>query len=109
MRARRSTRRRPASTASRVASSLSVSAPRAPGSVASDIVPSARQPLVLDAVRLVGRAAELLVAPLLVLAEVALEPAHLAVALERQNVGGDAVQEPAVVADHHDAARERLE
>ena len=58
-----------------------------------------RQLLVLDAVRLVGGGAELLAAPLLVLGEVALEPADLAVALERQDVRGDAVEEPAVVAD----------
>ena len=67
------------------------------------------QLLVLDAVRLVGVGAELLVAARLVLAEVALEPAHLAVALEGQHVGGDAVEEPAVVADHDGAAGERLE
>jgi hypothetical protein len=42
----------------------------------------------------------------LVVLVVALEPDHLAVALERQHVGGDAVQEPAVVADHDGAARE---
>ena len=43
----------------------------------------------------------------LVVGEVALEPAHLGVALEREHVGGDAVEEPAVVADHDGAARER--
>ena len=32
----------------------------------------------------------------LVVGEVALEPDHLGVALERQNVGGDAVEEPAI-------------
>ena len=53
--------------------------------------------------------AQLLLPPRLVLAEVALEPAHLAVALEGEDVGGDAVEEPAVVADHHRAAGERLE
>ena len=42
--------------------------------------------------RLVGRAAELLVAPRLVLGEVALEPAHLAVALEGEDVRGEAVE-----------------
>ena len=68
-----------------------------------------RELLVLDAVRLVGGGAELLVAPLLVLAEVALEPAHLAVALEREHVRGDAVEEPAVVADDDGAAGEALE
>ena len=53
--------------------------------------------------------AELLVAPRLVVAEVALEPAHLAVALEGEDVGGDPVEEPPVVADDDRAAGERLE
>src|SRR6188472_3814759 len=65
--------------------------------------------LVADAVRLVGGRSELLVAPRLVLCEVALEPPNLAVALERQHVGGDAVEEPAVVADDDGAAGEALE
>ena len=42
----------------------------------------------------------------LVVLVVALEPDHLAVALEGEDVGGDAVEEPAVVADHHRAAGE---
>ncbi len=46
------------------------------------------------------------VAVLLVGVEVALEPRHLRVALEGQHVGGDTVQEPAVVGDHHRAAGE---
>jgi hypothetical protein len=53
--------------------------------------------------------AQLALLVLLVLGEVALEPAHHAVALEGEHVGGDAVEEPAVVADHHGAAGERLE
>src|ERR671916_14212 len=65
---------------------------------------SADERLVLDAAGLVGLGAQLLVAPRLVLAEVALEPPHLALALEREDVGGDAVEEPAVVADDHGAA-----
>src|SRR5690606_34479649 len=40
---------------------------------------------------------------LLVGLEVALEPFDVAVALEGEDVGGEAVQEPAVVADHHGA------
>src|SRR5689334_17289744 len=40
---------------------------------------------------------------------VALAPDRLAVALERQDVRGDAVQEPAVVADDHRAAAETQE
>ena len=65
--------------------------------------------LVLDAVGLVGVGAELLVPQRLVLGEVALEPAHLAVALEREDVGGDPVEEPPVVADDDRAPGERLE
>src|SRR5215218_1452536 len=67
------------------------------------------QPLVPDAMRLVRRRAELLVAEGLVVAEIALEEPDLAVALEREDVGRDAVEEPPVVADDDDAARERLE
>src|SRR5258706_5008469 len=43
---------------------------------------------------------------LLVGVVVALEPAHAAVALEDEEVRGDAVEEPAVVADHDDASGE---
>ena len=46
-------------------------------------------------------------AVLLVGLEVALEPRHLRVALEGEHVGGDAVEEPAVVGDHDRAAGER--
>ena len=42
----------------------------------------------------------------LVVLEVALEPLDVAVALERQNVRGDAVEEPAIVADDDGAACE---
>ena len=45
----------------------------------------------------------------LVVADVALEEPDLAVALEREDVRRDPVEEPAIVADHDDAARERLE
>ena len=41
--------------------------------------------------------------------EIALEPFDLAVALESEDVGGEAVEEEAVVADHHGAAGEILE
>src|SRR5882672_12270600 len=58
---------------------------------------------VADAMRPVGLRAELLVPELLVLGVVAVEPADLGVALEREHVRGDAVEEPAVVADHHRA------
>src|SRR5262249_15976003 len=46
---------------------------------------------------------------LLVVLEVALEPFDVAVALERQNVRGDAVEEPAIVADDDRAAGEIFE
>ena len=45
----------------------------------------------------------------LVVAEVTLEPAHLAVALEGQNVGGDAVEEPTIVGDDHRTTGEVLQ
>ena len=44
---------------------------------------------------------------LLVGLEVALEPAHLRVALEREHVRGDAVQKPPVVRHHDGTARKR--
>ena len=64
----------------------------------------ANQWLVLDAVRLVGVGAETAVPVGLVVLVVALEPFDVAVALEGQHVGGDAVEEPAIVAHHHGAA-----
>jgi hypothetical protein len=68
-----------------------------------------REALVADPVRLVGGGAELLAPEGLVVGDVAQEEAHLAVALEGQNMGRDAVQEPAVVADDDHAAGERLQ
>src|SRR5579883_3168285 len=64
------------------------------------------QRLVLDPVRLVGVGAEAAVAVGLVVLVVALEPFDVAVAFERQHVGGDAVEEPAIVTDDHRAAGE---
>src|SRR5690606_25154341 len=58
------------------------------------------QRAVLDALRH-DVAAQALLAVLLVIAETALEPVDLAVALEGEDVGADAVHEPAVVADDH--------
>ena len=46
---------------------------------------------------------------LLVVGEIALEPFHVALPFEREHVGGDAVEEPAVVADDHGAAGVILE
>src|SRR6478672_8042706 len=67
------------------------------------------QPLVPDPVRLVRGGAELLPAERLVVADVALEEADLAVPLEGEDVGRDPVEEPAVVADDDGAAWKRLE
>src|SRR5262245_45966687 len=67
------------------------------------------EPLELDPVRLDGGVAEAALLVLLVILEVALEPLHVAVALEGQYVGGHAVEEEAVVADHDGAAGEILE
>jgi len=70
---------------------------------------SGHQALVADPSWLIGRRAQLLVAERLVVADVALEPADLAVALEGEDVGRDPVEEPTIVADHDDATRERFE
>src|SRR5690606_14378836 len=51
-------------------------------------------------VRLGAFLAEAALLVLLVLAIVALEELHVRITLERQNVRGDTVQEPAIVADH---------
>src|SRR5436305_7827970 len=64
------------------------------------------QRLVLDAMRLERLGAARLAHPVGVLAPRALEPRRLAVALEREDVRRDAVEEPAVVGDHHRAAGE---
>ena len=64
---------------------------------------------VFDAVRLirVNAQATLLVGFVVVI--IAFEPFDMAVAFERQHVGGDAVQEPAVMADDHGAAGKFLQ
>ena len=56
-----------------------------------------------------GVLAEAALLVFLVIREIALEPFHMAVALERQDVGGDAVEEEAIVADDHGAAGEILQ
>src|SRR5918994_7680377 len=58
------------------------------------------------AVRTGGLDAEPLDLVLLVVLEVALEPEPLRLALVGEDVGGHAVEEPPVVADHHGAAGE---
>ena len=45
----------------------------------------------------------------MILAVAALEPSRLALALESENVRGNAVEEPAVVRDDHHAAAELLQ
>src|SRR6188474_2779999 len=70
---------------------------------------SRHEALVPDAMRLVCRRPELLMSEGLVVADVALEEADLRVAFEGEDVRRDPVEEPAVVADHHGAAGERLE
>src|SRR5450830_59044 len=71
--------------------------------------PLGRELPVLDPVRAVGLGAEALVAVGLVILVVAFVPDDLAVALEREHVRRDAVEEPAVVADDDGAAAEREE
>src|SRR6266404_1206843 len=66
----------------------------------------ANERLVLDAVRLERIGPAGLSDPLGVLRPVALEPRHLRVAFEREDVRRDAVEEPAIMRDHHGAARE---
>src|SRR6266545_4786629 len=62
--------------------------------------------LVTDTVRLIGRHAFPALEVGGVLLIVPLVPDHLTVPLEGQDVGGDAIQEPAVMADHDCAAGE---
>ena len=71
------------------------------GDDALDLVLHEQQQRILG---LVGFVAEAFLAVRLVILIVAFEPDHLAVALESQHVGRDAVQEPAVVRDDQDAA-----
>src|SRR5947209_2911228 len=66
----------------------------------------ASQPSVAQPMRLVGLLAQTLPALRFIRLVVALTPDGLAVPLERKNVRGDAVQEPAVVTDDHHAAAE---
>src|SRR5882757_1489570 len=67
---------------------------------------SPRQFAVADAMRLIGCGAEALLPVGLVVLVVALEPDDAAVALECEHVRRDAIEEPAVVADHDRAAGE---
>src|SRR3954468_8082151 len=65
--------------------------------------------LVPDPGGLGRRRSELLVAERLIVADVALEEPDLAVALEREHVRRDPIEEPTIMADHDDAAGEGLE
>lgn len=59
-----------------------------------------------DPVGLIGFFPQALLAIRFVLAVVPLKPDHLAIALKRENVGGQTVEEPAVVTADHGAAGE---
>ena len=65
--------------------------------------------LVLDPMGLVGVRAEAPLAVPLVVLVVALEPLDVTVALEGQDVGGDAVEEPAVMRNHNAALPEKAQ
>ena len=60
---------------------------------------------VFDPMRLVGGGPHPSLAVSLIIRIISREPDNLAFSLKSQNVRGDPVQEPAVVADHHGAAR----
>src|SRR5437764_12414998 len=65
-----------------------------------------RQLPVLDPMWLIGLGAETTFAIRLVVLVIAFEPDDRAVALECEHVSRDAIEEPAIVADHDRAARE---
>ena len=68
-----------------------------------------RDLLVLEAVRLIRLGTEAALSVGLVRLIVALEPDDVAVALEREHVRREAVEEPAIVGDDHRAAGEVVE
>src|SRR6267154_577867 len=69
----------------------------------------ARELLVFDPVRDGRIHAQPALLVFLVILEIAFEPFHMAVAFERQDVGRDAVEEPAIVADDDGATGEVLQ
>src|SRR5262249_7599789 len=73
----------------------------------NDACVSPGERLVLDAMRLVGVFAFATLVVLGVFLIVAFEPDDFRIALERQDVRGDAVEEPAIVRNHDSAAGER--
>src|SRR5438552_18039807 len=78
----------------------------APGPPTPRRAASRGQAAVFYAVGALGLGAEAAAAVGLVVLVVALEPFHAALALEGEDVGGDEVEEPAVVADDDGAACE---
>src|SRR4029079_1702368 len=70
---------------------------------------TSREFLVFDAAGEHGILAESALLVLFVVGEIALEPLDVAVALEGEDVGGDAIQEEAIMADDDSAAGEILE
>src|SRR4051812_1206982 len=62
------------------------------------------QRFVSDAMRLVGVVTESLPPVSHVVRVIAFEPRHLTFAFEREDVSRDAIEEPAIVRDHHGAA-----
>src|SRR5688572_23200515 len=70
----------------------------------SQVPPLSRQLPVLDPMRRIRLGSQAAPAIRLVVLIVALEPDDAAVALEGEHVRGNAVEEPAIVADHHRAA-----
>src|SRR5438477_5374424 len=87
---------------------MSTSSAKTRYSIASSINSAARQLTVLDSVRLRGGVAQACALVFFVVGEVALEPKNFTVALKREDVRTDAVEEPAVVADDDGAACEIL-
>lgn len=67
---------------------------------------SAGERAVLDPVRLLGGGADAAAPVDFVVLIVAHEPLDVTIALEGQDVRRDSIEEPAIVADHHRAARE---
>ena len=69
---------------------------------------SARQLLIGKAGRPIGSIAQATALILFISLEIALEPFDMAVALEGEDVGSDAIEKPPVVTYDHSATRKRL-
>src|SRR6185437_8213475 len=70
---------------------------------------SASKSFVLDPMRLIRVDPQTALLVGLIVLVIAFEPFDMAVAFERQHMGGNTVQEPAVMADDHGAAGEFLQ